>query len=214
MSGGDLWAWEELEQLRAMASTHTARQIAAVLRRTTGGVCSAAQRHKIKLTFGLNKEWTEKEAACARRMHARGHTASVIAWEVNKSRNAVLGWLHRQGLLGHGPGGRKSTRLKRRKRSGPQTQASPSSTGASHPPVTPVLPPLNVPPPEGHLGIPLLELRPNHCRMPHGNGPYTFCGAERIPGSSYCAGHHCVTHRETPGISYDRRWDEEKPKEG
>ena len=46
------------------------------------------------------------------------------------------------------------------------------------------------------LGKTLLELGPNECRYPYGDGaPYSFCGRPQFNGSSYCGGHFGLTAR-------------------
>lgn len=41
-----------------------------------------------------------------------------------------------------------------------------------------------------HLSV--LDLEPNDCRYPYGDGPITFCGHEKLVGSSYCIAHHVL----------------------
>jgi hypothetical protein len=57
------------------------------------------------------------------------------------------------------------------------------------------------------LNVPLLELAPNGCRWPSGNGsrqfPYTFCDHTQIEGSSYCLSHYALSIG--PGTSSERR---------
>jgi len=38
----------------------------------------------------------------------------------------------------------------------------------------------------------LWELGPNQCHWPHGDGPFTFCGAERTDDPQYCAEHAAI----------------------
>ena len=45
------------------------------------------------------------------------------------------------------------------------------------------------------LGKTLLELGPNECRYPYGDGPYTFCGNPTMGECSYCGPHFGVTAR-------------------
>lgn len=50
-----------------------------------------------------------------------------------------------------------------------------------------------------HIG--LLELGPTSCRYTYGDGPFTFCGCEALPGLSYCEPHDRLAHldrRMTP----------------
>jgi hypothetical protein len=43
------------------------------------------------------------------------------------------------------------------------------------------------------LGISLVELEIEHCRYPDGDGPFTFCGQQRMDGSSYCHSHSALS---------------------
>lgn len=45
------------------------------------------------------------------------------------------------------------------------------------------------------LGKTLLELGPNDCRYPYGDGPFTFCGQPQFEGSSYCGCHFGLSAR-------------------
>jgi GcrA cell cycle regulator len=53
--------------------------------------------------------------------------------------------------------------------------------------------------------ISLLDLRPDECRYPFGDGgveqPFTFCGHPAPKDESYCAGHAALTHRSPYHIS-------------
>jgi hypothetical protein len=57
------------------------------------------------------------------------------------------------------------------------------------------------------LNVRLLELAPNGCRWPSGNGsrqfPYTFCDHPQVEGSSYCWEHHAASIG--PGSASERR---------
>jgi len=38
----------------------------------------------------------------------------------------------------------------------------------------------------------LWELGQNQCHWPHGDGPFTFCGAERSGDARFCAEHAAI----------------------
>jgi GcrA cell cycle regulator len=42
----------------------------------------------------------------------------------------------------------------------------------------------------------LIDLAPDGCRYPFGDGPFTFCNAPQFPDRSYCAYHLSLTMRE------------------
>jgi GcrA cell cycle regulator len=52
------------------------------------------------------------------------------------------------------------------------------------------------------LHLNLLELEPNQCRWPYGDGPFTFCGHPQLSGFVYCAPH--VGLSVGPGTSSER----------
>lgn len=39
------------------------------------------------------------------------------------------------------------------------------------------------------LHVTLMDLQPNGCRYPYGDGPFTFCGHPWLIGASYCVDH-------------------------
>lgn len=39
------------------------------------------------------------------------------------------------------------------------------------------------------LHVTLMDLQPNGCRYPYGDGPFTFCGHPKLIGASYCLDH-------------------------
>ena len=41
----------------------------------------------------------------------------------------------------------------------------------------------------------LIDLGPNDCRYPYGDGPYTFCGHPQMEGRSYCGSHTALSFR-------------------
>lgn len=41
----------------------------------------------------------------------------------------------------------------------------------------------------------LVDLGPNDCRFPYGEGPYTFCGNPQMEGRSYCGPHTALSFR-------------------
>ena len=54
------------------------------------------------------------------------------------------------------------------------------------------------PEPEKPRGLTLADLQPQDCRYPYGDRvPYSFCGARKQHGSSYCPQHNKLTHRAT-----------------
>lgn len=53
------------------------------------------------------------------------------------------------------------------------------------------------------LHLSLAELKLGNCRYPFGDGPFTFCGHQAIPGGPYCGPHAALTL--DPDQRFDRR---------
>lgn len=121
-------------------------------------------------------------------------------FKADYSRNSVIGKCKREciKLVGGNGGGRTgpkgdpSTRKVRPKAATPQRPVNAILTapklGAS--PYEPAIDPMA-------LGtVALLDLSPNGCRWPSGDGPFLFCDAPRQwDDSPYCVAHHDIAHR-------------------
>lgn len=158
--------------------------------------------------------WTADDDEMLRKFYAKGETASMIAarFPDERSRNAVIGRIHRLGLTPSRNGRprtltqsrvMKPTRVTdgRNMHSG-QAAARPThklcKNSIIEAPSAERLKELAdkmrqeldrieaSAPPVG--GIELLDLEPHHCRYPFGE-PIRFCGATKVAGSSYCAEH-------------------------
>lgn len=149
-------------------------------------------------------DWTEQEEAeLTRRWEQQKQTASQIAKEMKKSRNAVIGKVHRMGLS---------------RRYGYHydlDKPRPKRRAAFQPPVRE--PPLNLKPTEAtdlrEVGapamarlVPLMELEPGWCRWPVGT---LYCASDAIPRSAYCAYHHRISAH---GVQRSRK--AERPESG
>ncbi|MFG1340395.1 GcrA family cell cycle regulator [Xanthobacter autotrophicus] len=135
-------------------------------------------------------------------LDAEGRSASQIAealgneFRVYKTRNAIIGLIHRMGL--------RKTRESRANKPAPEPAAQAVKKQSRHSsrseggrplrpapvkaPAAPILVP-SAPAPAGGVG--LLNLEHHHCRAIVGRGPdglATFCGAPKSSGS-YCAEH-------------------------
>ena len=146
--------------------------------------------------------WTEDRTEMLRKLWAVGQlSCSGIAAEMGDgvTRNAIIGKVHRLQLNGRVYGSkrtpeqieaakrRKADRLNERRRTERAKTFTPRITVTN----LEALRCVEVEP----LGKTLLELGPNDCRYPFGDGPYTFCGHPQFDGSSYCGGHFGLTAR-------------------
>lgn len=110
-------------------------------------------------------------------------SASQMAQRLGISRGAVLGKAHRLGLSTH-----------KARSSPPRPKPAPEwkPKAKSLPPAPPIV---DAPAPPEWLGVRLLELGPQACRYPQGDAvPFSFCGARKQDGSSYCQYHHRLAY--------------------
>lgn len=150
--------------------------------------------------------WTEEREAALRTMWTAGASARDIAVAIGGqfTRCSVIGKAHR-------------LHLEKRERpvsSGPRQKPPRQRYVAFHRthgrniiwPVAPTPRAAPAAPPDepASLNIPLLDLTPQHCRWPHGEGPYLFCGHAAEDGSPYCSYH------ASRALSHERRRDLER----
>lgn len=131
--------------------------------------------------------WTPAHDDALRKWRGEHFTAAEIAPQINRefktgySRNAVIGRLHRLGLttltIGNGP---KKIRAPREYQPRPRRAITPKFS-----PEEVILRCVEIVP----RNLSLIELEPNDCRYPYGDGPFMFCGHPKMEGSSYCFPH-------------------------
>lgn len=143
------------------------------------------------MTFGI---WTIERADELTRLWVSGLSASQVAAQLGGiTRNSVIGKVHRLGLQRRGsalPHENKPRQPRVRIR---VTRTNSNGNGRQ---IT-----AYVPAEQAALrcaeimprDIGLLDLEPNDCRHPYGEGPFTFCGHPKQPGSSYCTPHFHLT---------------------
>jgi len=161
--------------------------------------------------------WTPERTEDLRRLRlVDGLDYDTIAQRMGLTRGQVIGKAQRIGLRNasaarrHGCLNRDKSEVTRRAKRravtlpevpGACSVASDEQMGASAPTNHPAGPSAN---PAAHqpllapdpCWISLLELKAHHCRWPDGGrGSYTFCGARRTDGSSYCARHRAMALR-------------------
>jgi GcrA cell cycle regulator len=136
----------------------------------------------------VNTIWTDEQSEALTTMLATGKSFSQIAaklnaqFNTNYSRNAACGKGYRLGLAA--PKKAKSP-PKERKRIPPKTAIKYFTRVEDIRLRCIEIVPQNVL---------LLELAPNGCRYPSGEGPFTFCNHHQQPESSYCPAHQALCH--------------------
>lgn len=147
--------------------------------------------------------WTEKKVAELIDLTKRGVRFREIGDILGCTKNAVIGKVHRLGIQTLQPVN-KAAVVGRRSIAKPKPKPKKPSVerkGGLRVDVTAKYRPpsinIEMPTPEKHLGIKLLDLEPHHCRYPIGQGAdITFCGQKRIPGWSFCAPCKGVVYRD------------------
>lgn len=135
-------------------------------------------------------EWTPGRIARLKQLHADGWAYSEIGNDLGTTRNSCIGKAKR---LGFTRVCERDGQPRRRKVNNRTFNFGTRKPRKQHltliilpdPPEPIVLPPIPNP-----CAIPLQELREHHCRYPEGNGPFLFCGEQKLYGKSYCAFHY------------------------
>ncbi len=141
-------------------------------------------------------DWTDIQISDLVRLWGEGHSARVVGLKLERSRNAVIGKVHRLGLAK-----RQSTAGERKKPGRKKGNPGAFRKSRAKPPelrvvrVKPVRA-REVPPPEARM-ISLLELTPRDCKWPigHPGEPgFAFCGARSFASFPYCEHHTALAY--------------------
>lgn len=130
--------------------------------------------------------WNEERVDLLKKLWSEGLSCSVMAKQLGGvTRNAVIGKVHRLGLSG-----RVTTqRMKYRKRARAKKIRTDGHVFAP----TFAREPLPPEPSRPKKLFTLDSLTDSQCRFPYGDPKtveFGFCGCEKMPGSSFCPGHH------------------------
>ena len=146
--------------------------------------------------------WTEEMDAELRKGFAEGRSASVIGLRMDKSRNAVIGRLHRLGLK-RTPRQRSAMQgASNRQRRKNDAKAAPKKpifrvkrpAGLIQPPKIIIEPPRL----ELSRNLKLLDLTSHDCKWPYGEGPIFFCGIPKPVEVPYCPYHASLAYTRAP----------------
>lgn len=157
--------------------------------------------------------WTAEQISKLRELSSSGLTCREIAAQLGKTRNAIIGKLHRLGIsvpkkLKQSIDERhaKHAECQRRYRKSPEGKEGRRRYEQSpkrkeylwryyelHSPRQQVLAAAKQVRP---LNIRLIKLKPKQCRQPYGDkAPFLFCGRKTIGRLSYCAAHVRLNYR-------------------
>ena len=127
-----------------------------------------------------------------------GMRPKLVGQQIGMTKNAVIGKCRRMGVeLQDGKAGRPRTQVKQDRPRNHRPKRSSVSLPADHVPQARLEPVTKLP----FRAITLVELKENDCRYPHGNGPFFFCGQQKMEEGSYCEFHHRLTTRVTPSTA-------------
>ncbi len=149
-----------------------------------------------KAVVSVAVEWSVAQINELVRLWGEGHSARVVGQRLERSRNAVIGKVHRLGLAK-----RLSTAGERKKPGRKKGNPGAFRKSRAKPPELHVvrIKPIRareVPPPEARM-ISLLDLGARDCRWPigHPGEPgFAFCGARAFATFSYCEHHVALAY--------------------
>jgi len=145
--------------------------------------------------------WTNEETETCRGLYFEGRSSAIIAAQLGKTRNAVIGFIHRQAWNKAPEAPKRSPKLYGHGR--PKSVSAIGKTSVRNPlgrkrkkmnvllfvPKFEAIEMVELPP--ENAAIPFCDLQPNECRWmpsePSYNAP--CCGAKVLAGKSYCAYH-------------------------
>lgn len=153
--------------------------------------------------------WTAERESRLRSLWADGLSASQISTALGETtRNAVIGKLSRLGLTGRLQPRVKAPRqvsaIRRPSRKQPEfisreEKARRQAARGIARMLGWEMPSFEPETPRPSLHVSLLDLNPDSCRFPEGDGPFLFCGRPRMASSSYCEHCHKITHQSSAG---------------
>lgn len=137
-----------------------------------------------------NIVWTDELREKVKVLWEEGHSAQKIGYQLNVSKNAIIGVVHRMGLpkrLNPVKPGASQPEFKFH-----SSRPVPTPTGPTLPPLKSVTKPIEVyKPPQ----LPRRVRATVECQWPQKiNGKYTFCNAPAVRGS-YCGQHAARAYR-------------------
>ncbi len=145
--------------------------------------------------YGTAVAWSAEHVDTLRQLWLEGHSARVIGDRLGRTRNSVIGRVHRLRLA------KRISTIGERKKPGPKKNPGAFRKSRAKPPELRVvrikLPrPQEVPPPEARM-VSLMELKPLDCKWPIGDPAlpgFGFCGARAFASFPYCQHHVALAY--------------------
>jgi hypothetical protein len=149
-------------------------------------------------------QWTTTRIAQVTRLWNEGLSAGQISKEINATRNAVMGVIHRQNLPHrttrmrvpppHLSADQKAHRQKEKAFAIANGWRAPIFRDPAPIPITTI--------PLEFLGITLLDLKDAECRFPRGEGAnILFCGQPTMRGESWCDDCHKIVFNKPTSLT-------------
>jgi len=140
--------------------------------------------------------WTDERVKQLCELHAANITFSEIADIIGMTRNACIGKAQRLGLPSrltelsveerYARSQAKLMALRARREAAKETA---KKKRAGQRAFTPYRPRIENDLSDKALHLEFNELESRHCRFPYGDGPFTFCGHQKLANTSYCEAH-------------------------
>ena len=147
-----------------------------------------------KRRFVTSAIWPDKHKEILREMHGKGATALEIAIALNRTRNSVIGFIHRSGLSNSRPKKQPPPKVERK----PQV-AKPAPVHKLFP-----KPIVEVEKPKSTDGVLFIFATNRNCKyIPgHADGANTrVCGKRSISGKSWCPEHFALVYNKQPVLN-------------
>ena len=135
--------------------------------------------------------WPDKHKEILREMHSKGATALEIAITLNRTRNSIIGFIHRSGLSSQRP-----------KKIATRTPKSPQQIKPKEPKKLFVKPIIEVDIPKQTTLFVFTNKRQCKYIAGEADGLNTrVCGNRTVEGTSWCFEHHSIVYNKQPVLN-------------
>lgn len=156
--------------------------------------------------------WTDERVELLKKLHIEdGLSASLIGARMHVSRNAIIGKIHRLGLVrrhqsptrrkpNHGGGPRRKLRFQLKSSTRDCYASALAAADRAAREIIQAAPDLVIPPAERRS---FAQLEPGDCRWPFsdpGKPDFHFCNRKSVPGAAYCE-FHCKRAYNPPAYT-------------